>query len=90
MRFLDTEGPSVVVTRAVEEGTSRPIPKKREGTTYAPFVLSKALPVVSAKLVHRILRAEYIDMAELLCDNIEVERRTMLADGVSAQGHLSN
>ena len=39
-----------------------------------PFILSEALPVVPAKLVRRILRGEYIDMAELLKDNMEVER----------------
>ena len=45
------------------------------------FVLSEALPVVPAKLVRRILRAEYVDMAELLKDNMEAERRRMQAEG---------
>ena len=39
----------------------------------APFVLSEMLPVVSAKLVRHILRAEYVDMAELFKDNMEAE-----------------
>ncbi len=40
-----------------------------------PFVLGESLPVVPAKLVKRILKGEYIDMAELLMDNVEAERR---------------
>ena len=42
-----------------------------------PFILREALPVVPAKLVKRILRGEYIDMAELLKDNIEAEIRRL-------------
>lgn len=41
------------------------------------FILDEALPVVPTKLVKQILRGEYIDMAELLKDNIEVERRRL-------------
>lgn len=44
------------------------------------MLLSDALPVVPAKLVRR-----YIDMAELLKDNIEVERRRMQAGGGGMQ-----
>ncbi len=51
------------------------------------FVLSEALPVVSSKLVCRILRAEYVDMAELLKDNMEVERRRMQMDGGGPHPH---
>ena len=47
---------------------------QREGENN-PFVLSEALPVVPAKLVRRIRRGEFVDMAELLKDNMEVERR---------------
>lgn len=47
------------------------------------FVLSEALPVVPAKLVRRILKAEYVDMSELLKDNMEAERRRGQADGVA-------
>ena len=42
-----------------------------------PFILGEALPLVPAKLVKRILRGEYIDMAELLKDNVEAERRRL-------------
>ena len=49
-----------------------------------PFVLSEALPVVPSKLVQRILKGEYVDMAEFLKDNAEVERRRLTA-GESGQ-----
>jgi len=38
-----------------------------------PFILNEALPVVPPKLVKRIVKGEYVDMAELLNDNMEVE-----------------
>jgi hypothetical protein len=40
-----------------------------------PFILSEGLPPVPHKLAARILQGEFVDMAELLCDNLEVERR---------------
>lgn len=39
-----------------------------------PFIVGEGLPAVTAKLVAKIQRREYVDMAELLKDNIEVER----------------
>ena len=67
-----------------------PTPKKAEvPPAETAFILSDALPVVPAKLVKRILKAEYIDMAELLKDNMEVERRRMLNDGGFPQSHFS-
>ena len=45
----------------------------------SPFVLSEALPVVPGKLVQRIQKGEYIEMAELLKDNVEAERRRVAA-----------
>ena len=78
--------PAFGKTRTNEEGQTRTIEEGQAsgadphsgmpGTgEVAPFVLSKALPVVSGKLVRHILRAEYVDMAELLKDNMEAERR---------------
>lgn len=47
-----------------------------------PFVLSEALPVVPAKLANRIRKGEYVEMAELLKDNVEAERRRLaVGDG---------
>ena len=41
-----------------------------------PFVLSERLPSVPHKLAARILRGELVDMAELLRDNLEMQRRS--------------
>ncbi len=61
-------------------------PKGDETMVEGAFFLSEALPVVPAKLVRRILRAEYVDMAELLKDNMEAERRRWQQEGASSQG----
>ena len=42
-----------------------------------PFILSEALPVVPAKLVRKVEKGEFVDMADFLKDNIEAERRRM-------------
>ena len=44
-------------------------------TVDRPFILSEGLPPVPHKLAARTLRGEYMDMAELLCDNLEAQRR---------------
>ena len=44
------------------------------------FILGESLPVVPAKLVKRIIRGDYLDMAEMLSDNMEVERQRALAE----------
>ena len=44
------------------------------------FILGESLPVVPAKLVKRIIRGDYLDMAEMLSNNMEVERWRALAE----------
>ena len=44
----------------------------------APFVLGEGIPPVPARVVARIWKREYIDMADLLRDNLEAERRSMV------------
>ena len=39
-----------------------------------PFILSEGLPPIPHNLVSRILQGEYVDMEELLRDNLEVQR----------------
>ena len=70
----------VVKSLGVEEraGTKKAV----EGTP-KPFLLSEGLPPVPAKLVGRILRGEFIDMAELLRDNLEAQRRGALQESPS-------
>ena len=68
-------------------------PKKieeSEESAESAFILSEALPPVPAKLVKRIQKAEYVDIAELLKDNMEAERRRMLSDSAFPQTHFTN
>ena len=44
-------------------------------TPQQPFLLSEGLAPVLAKLVDKIIRGDFVDMAELLRDNLEVQRR---------------
>jgi len=67
---------------------NQPATISRETPTEGPFVVSESLPVVPAKLVRRILKAEYVDMAELLRDNMEAERRRWQGEGPSS--HFSS
>ena len=39
------------------------------------FILGEGFPAVLAKLANRIQKGEFVDMTELLKDNIEAERR---------------
>ena len=45
-----------------------------------PFILSEGLAPVPAKLVAKILKGDFVDMAELLRDNLEAQRRGILQD----------
>ena len=65
-------------------GEASPGAKEKAGTSKGaeqpprPFLLSEGLPPVPAKLVGRILKGNFVDMAELLCDNLEAQRRGAL------------
>ena len=43
--------------------------------TATPFLLGEGLPPIPAKLVAKIRKGDFVDMAELLQDNIEADRR---------------
>ena len=49
-------------------------------TSVSPFVLSEGLPPVPAKLVAKIQKGDYVDMAELLRDNMEWEHPLSTSD----------
>ena len=56
-------------------------------TAAGPFVLGERIPPVPAKVVARIWKGEYIDMADLLRDNLEADRRRATAQrGAQQQG----
>ena len=50
-----------------------------------PFILSEGLPPIPAKLTAKIRRGEFVDMAELLRDNLEAHRRGSLQDVSSGE-----
>ena len=60
------------------DGTTDVPPKATtsKGAVARPFILSEGLPPVPHKLLSRIQRGEYVDMAELLRDNLEAQRRS--------------
>ena len=51
--------------------------------------MSEALPPVPARLVKKILMGDFVDMAELLHDNTEVERRRGQLEGATLHGQMS-
>ena len=63
-------------------------PVGADGETAAgPFVLGEGIHPVPAKVVARIWKGEYIDMADLLRDNLEADRRRATAQrGAQQQG----
>jgi hypothetical protein len=88
----DTDGrasPSTGESREIAKGTKDGSQKK---SVEAPnnFILSEGLPPVPAKLVGRILKGEFIDMAELLRDNLEAQRRGCLQQDLSAPAASSS
>lgn len=58
-------------------GAGKPEAGSKQGkeAEHQSFIVSEGLPPVPAKLVAKILRQEFVNMAELLQDNIEAERR---------------
>ncbi len=54
-------------------------------TETGPFVFTEVLPLVPAKLANKIRRGEYINMSELLKDNMAVERRWAASPSSSGQ-----
>ena len=62
-------------TKVVTVNTTSIPESDEKGEDEAPFVLSEGLPAVPAKLVRKIQKGGYVDMAELLRDNMELCRR---------------
>lgn len=79
--------PASVVNEEVTRG-AEPARKREADPEGRPFVLSETLPIVPAKLVKKILKGEFVDMAELLKDNMEAERRRCSTEAESMQGHI--
>ena len=64
-------------TAGVSSNVDKPEAGSKRGkeAEHQPFIVSEGLPPVPQKLVAKILRLEFVDMAELLQDNVEAERR---------------
>ncbi len=52
--------------------------KEASAISEPPFILSEGLPPIPPKLVKKIQKGDYVDMAELLRDNMELGRRQNL------------
>ena len=70
----ESKAEEVVSERPTESGSPG---KGEEPAKMAvePFMLSDTIPTVPAKMVAKIQKGEYVDNAELLWHNIELERR---------------
>ena len=58
-----------------EKGSKASSQESSGAVGVGPFILGESLPVVPEKLVKKILKGDFIDMADLLKDNLEAERR---------------
>ena len=68
-----------------DENTGADPPPAKKTPPSPPFIVGEGLPVVPAKLATKIQRGEFVDMADLLKDNLEAERRRLsVAGGVMA------
>ena len=77
------QGNSITIQRRGERGSENLVPLLGSAT----FILGESLPVVPEKLVKRIIKGDYLDMAETLSDNMEVEHLQALAE---SEGGLSS
>ena len=89
------QGPSPAVDMEGEKEESEPERERRHKTkgsgeeaTAQPFVLSDGLAPVPAKLVGRILRGDFVDMAELFRDNLEAQRRGVIQESSAISSDL--
>ena len=62
-------------THEEEEVSETGPPPTKKQPPPPPFIVGEGLPVIPSKLVQKIQKGEFIDMAELLKDNIEADRR---------------
>ena len=70
-------------------GTSSSQPEKAKSSTtlQQPFLLSNGLAPVPPKLVAKIQKLEFVDMAELLRDNLEMQRQAASQDQLFTPAH---
>ena len=72
--------------KSSKEGGGAPSGSSVKSVT--PFIMGESLPPIPAKLVTKIQKGEFIDVAELLRDNIEAERRHTKDGGIYRRVHI--
>ena len=72
-----------VVDQTSGEGTSM-VKATANSAPATPFLLGEGLPPIPAKSVAKIQKREFVDMAELLRDDMEAERRRAKESGSSS------
>ena len=74
---------SLGMTSTVATTGTNAQPAKKAATE--PFFIGEGLPVVPAKLVDRILRGDFLELSELLNDNIQLAKRNTHSDPEGVQ-----
>ena len=70
----DSNTSRIVILNISGTKTEDPGPGKKSGNAdTSPFTLGEGLPPVPAKLVSKIRQVEYVDVAKLLQDSMELE-----------------
>ena len=71
--------------------SASPVPSSTKAMQHQPFILSKASPPVPGKLVSKIQSLQFVDMRELLPDNMALlERLSALPQGTAAHTATSS
>ncbi len=73
-------GPTPAPVDKTEQSQSTGETDSKSVSAAEPFMLGEGLPVIPAKLVVKILKGTYVDMADLLQDNIALEKRVSTTD----------
>ena len=59
------------------------IAKKGKKVQYEPFALAGSLPMILAHLVEKILKGQYVDLSDLIQDNILLAKKSASSSGTS-------
>ena len=88
LQLLEAAPLEYTETLCFEQGKDDKARSSASGNTDAPapFTLGEGLPPVPGKLVQKIQRGDYVDMAELLRDDMELERRKASRESTLALG----